>query len=52
MEKKNKKTTGKYPYNLPRKMYWPDMVFGPVNLWSLPPALFFYRNLSINKDKY
>jgi hypothetical protein len=22
---------------------WPDMVFGPVNLWCLPPADFFYR---------
>jgi len=54
MEKKNKKTTGKYPYNLPRKMYWPDMVFGPVNLWSLPPALFFiviYPSIKISTNR-
>ena len=25
------------------KLNWPDLVFGPVNLWSLPPASFFYR---------
>ncbi|PCJ89195.1 MAG: hypothetical protein COA54_00190 [Thiotrichaceae bacterium] len=23
---------------------WPDMTFGPVNLWCLPSACFFYRN--------
>lgn len=26
------------------KLYWPDLIFGPVNLWSLPSAGFFYRN--------
>ena len=28
-----------------RKINWPDLVFGPVNVWSLPPASFFYRKL-------
>jgi len=27
-----------------RKLTWPDLVFAPVNLWSLPSASFFYRN--------
>lgn len=22
---------------------WPDLTFGPINLWSLPPANWFYR---------
>jgi hypothetical protein len=26
-----------------RKINWPDLMFGPVNLWSLPPAWFFYK---------
>jgi hypothetical protein len=26
-----------------RKINWPDLMFGPVNLWTLPPASFFYR---------
>jgi len=29
-----------------RKISWPDLMFGPVNLWTLPPADFFYRKLS------
>jgi len=32
--------------NTTRKINWPDLVFGPVNLWSLPPADFFYRKLN------
>ena len=28
-----------------RKINWPDLVFEQVNLWSLPSASFFYRNL-------
>jgi len=31
-----------------RKISWPDLMFGPVNLWTLPPASFFYRKLKIN----
>lgn len=31
-----------------QKINWPDMVFGPVNLWCLPPASFFYRKRSDN----
>ncbi len=27
-----------------QKIVWPDLVFAPVNLWSLPSAAFFYRN--------
>jgi len=33
--------------NTNRKIYWPDLVFGPVNLWSLPPASFFYRKSGV-----
>ena len=28
-----------------RKINWPDLVFGPVNLWTLPSASFFYKKL-------
>jgi len=28
-----------------RKISWPDFMFGPVNLWTLPAASFFYRKL-------
>lgn len=24
-------------------IYWPDLTFPPINLWSLPPANWFYR---------
>ena len=27
-----------------KKDLWPDIWFGPVNLWVLPPAEFFYRS--------
>ena len=30
-----------------RKISWPDLMFGPVNLWTLPSADFFYRKLKI-----
>ena len=26
------------------KVSWPDLTFGPVNLYSLPPAWFFYMS--------
>ena len=28
-----------------RKISWPELMFGPVNLWTLPAADFFYRRL-------
>lgn len=28
---------------------WGSLTFGPVNLWSLPPAWFFY--MSVNEKK-
>jgi len=37
--------------NYYKGIHWPDMVFGPVNLWCLPPASFFYRRVS-GKDKH
>ena len=33
-----------------RKIIWPDLMFGPVNLWVLPPADFFYRRLDRKLD--
>jgi len=35
--------TAKRARKITGKINWPDLVFGPVNLWSLPPASFFYR---------
>jgi len=29
-----------------KNINWPDLMFGPVNLWTLPPASFFYRKLN------
>lgn len=26
------------------KIFWPDIRFGPVSLWSLPPAWWFYSS--------
>jgi len=37
--------TAKRARKITGKINWPDLVFGPVNLWSLPPASFFYREL-------
>jgi hypothetical protein len=45
--KKGKTKSGKASPNKldrVRKIVWPDLVFAPVNLWSLPSASFFYRN--------
>jgi len=41
----NSEQAGKISGKIARKINWPDLVFGPVNLWSLPPASFFYREL-------
>ena len=32
------------------KIKWPDIHFGPVNLWALPPASYFYREKSGSKE--
>ncbi len=46
-EKENKKTEKAASIKTRKniKINWPDLVFGPVNLWSLPSAEFFYRKV-------
>jgi hypothetical protein len=37
-----KETPSKNAIEQTRKLNWPDLMFGPVNLWCLPSAAFFY----------
>ena len=32
------------------KIKWPDIHFGPVNLWVLPSASYFYRDKTESKS--
>jgi len=46
LNKKAKADAGKaITIKASRKISWPELMFGPVNLWTLPPASFFYRKL-------
>ena len=33
------------------RINWPDLTFGPVNLWCLPSASFFYGKLIEKKQR-
>ena len=34
-----------------QKINWPNLMFGPVNLWCLPSASFFYGKLAEKKSR-